>query len=190
MNMVDRLRRCRLPSVHRDSSRRDGVAARHGVVRVLSSGFSVMELMLVITVIGILAAITVPAAVRSRARADLHAARNALASAIGLARQVATQYGRLGQLHIDPDRNVFWVTVDTGSAPGQPVQDTVGEMVHVGPMFGGVRLRANRRLLCFNSRGLGTAAGDCELPNATIVFERLTLAETLTVSRLGRTRKR
>lgn len=149
-----------------------------------------MELMLVITVIGILAAITVPAAVRSRARADLQAARNALASAIGLARQVATQYGRLGRLHIDPDRNVFWVTIDTSSTLGEPVEDTIGAPVHVGRTFGGVRLRANRRLLCFNSRGLGTAAGDCELPNSTIVFERLALSETLTVSRLGRTLKR
>lgn len=146
--------------------------------------------MLVIVVFGILALIAFPGLVRALARVEVAAARDAFASTHALARQVAAQYGRLSKLHVDPIDNKFWLTVDTSSRPGVEVEDTVRPIVLVGEQFAGVRIASNRRLLCFDPRGLGTAAGACNLPNATIVFSRAGAADTVTISRVGRLVKR
>jgi type II secretory pathway pseudopilin PulG len=153
-------------------------------------GFSLVEALIVVTLVGLLAALALPALSEARAKANLAAARDAFAAAHALARQVAPQYGRLARLWIDPPAGRFWVTVDTSTVPDRSVLDTVGPLVDVGSRFGGVRLDSNRRALCFDPNGLGTAAVGCELPNATVIFRRRGFADTVTTSRLGRLLKR
>ena len=155
-----------------------------------NAGFSLTEVILVIGVLTIMGAIVVPSLMRARARVDVAAARRAFESTHDLARQVAAQYGSLARLHIDPDRHRFWVTIDTSSAPGGRGEDTIGPVTHVAGQFGGVTLSSNRRLICYHPYGLGTAQGSCELPNATLVFARSRVVDTVTVSRLGRVRRR
>ncbi|MEE9132712.1 MAG: GspH/FimT family pseudopilin [Gemmatimonadota bacterium] len=156
----------------------------------LRRGFSLAEVLLVVVVLGVLAAIAFPGLVRARARVDVAAAREAFASTHALARQVAAQYGRLCKLHLDPNGNRFWVTTDTSSVPGRQVLDTIRPLVNVGAQFGGVRVEARPATFCFDPRGLATARGDCDLPNATVVFRRGGVADTVTISRLGRLLRR
>lgn len=153
-------------------------------------GFSLIEALIVVTLIGLLAALVFPTLSGARAKADLAAARDAFAATHALARQVAGQYGRLARIRIDPAANRFWVTVDTSTVPDRPAWDTIGPPVDVAARFGGVRLDSNRRTLCFDPNGLGTAALECELPNATVIFQRQQFADTVTISRLGRLLKR
>lgn len=155
-----------------------------------SEGLSLLETMVVIAMLGVMAVIALPSLVRARARLDVSAARGAFVSTHALARQVAAQYGSLSKLHLEAADDRFWVTVDTSSVPGREVQDTVGPVTHVGLQFGGVQFSSNRRLLCLHPYGLATAQRECELPNATVIFERRGVADTVTISRLGRVRRR
>ncbi len=153
-------------------------------------GFSLAEALFVATAIGLAALVAFPSLVRARARVDVAAAREAFAATHALARQVAAQYGRLCRLHLDPDDNRFWVTVDTAHMMGRGILDTVQPIVRVDEQFGGVQIDAAPHTFCFDARGLATARADCDLPNATIVFRRGGVADTVAISRLGRLYRR
>lgn len=155
-----------------------------------TAGFSLAEAVVVAAAIGLAALIAFPSLVRARARVDVEAAREAFAATHALARQVAAQYGRLCRLHLDPALGRFWVTVDTATAVGHQVLDTVQPVVWVGEQFGGVQIDAAPHTFCFDARGLATARADCGLPNATVVFRRGSVADTLAISRLGRLHRR
>jgi len=148
------------------------------------------EALLATAAIGLAALIAFPSLVRARARVDVAAARETFAATHALAREVAAQYGRLCRLHLDPRGNRFWVTIDTAAAPGPEALDTVQPIVWVEEQFGGVQIDAAPHTFCFDARGLATARGDCDLPNATVVFRRGDVADTVAVSRLGRLYRR
>lgn len=153
-------------------------------------GFSLPEALVVAAVIGLLAVIAFPLLSGARARVDVSAAREAFSASHSLARQVAGQYGHLCKLHLDPIENRFWVTVDTSTVPGLQRLDTVRPIVNVDEQFGGVWVESRQATFCFDPRGLATARGDCDLPNATVVFRRGRVADTVTISRLGRLLRR
>jgi len=156
----------------------------------VSWGFSLMEALFAMAIMGVVLAIAFPRLVRARARVDVAAASGAFGSAHSLARQVAGQYGRPGRLHLDPNGNSFWITIDTSSLPGLQILDTIRPVVDIDRQFGGVRVHAKPKTFCFDPRGLPTARGTCDLPNATIVFRRGSVADTVTISRLGRLLRR
>ena len=142
---------------------------------------------MVLAILGLLFLLAAPSLVGSRARAQVVSARRAFRASHALARQIAPQYGRLSKLHIDPRANSFWVTVDTSSVLwGPEMEDTIREVVYVGDRFGGVSIYSNKSLLCFDPRGIGTAARDCQLPNTTVVFSLGGYSDSVTISRLGR----
>jgi type II secretory pathway pseudopilin PulG len=150
------------------------------------SGASLAELVVVVLVVGLLMVIAVPRLARARARMQVVAARRAFTAAHSLARLAAAQYGGLSRLHLDPETDRFWVTADTGSLSGIAVRDTLHPVVRVGRQFAGVTIEGSPRTFCFDPRGLATARGDCDLPNATLVFRRGGITDTVTISRLGR----
>lgn len=152
--------------------------------------YTLVEANIAVAAFGAIALLAVPALSRARARFDVAAARDAFIATQALARQVGGHYGRRAVLHIDTAGNRLWVTVDTSAQRTREVKDTIGPVVRVADEFGGVQLDSNRQRLCFDALGLGTARGDCELPNATVVFSRAAASDTVTISRLGRTLRR
>ncbi|UCF18863.1 MAG: type II secretion system protein [Gemmatimonadota bacterium] len=159
-------------------------------VMVEERGTSLVEILVVLGAFAALFVIAVPGLTRARARVEASAARQAFAASHALARQIAAQYGRLSYLHVDPQSNRFWVTSDTSNSPGRVAIDTIGPIVRVDDRFAGVTLEGTARTFCFDPRGLATARGACGLPNATVVFRAGSVADTVTISRLGRLLKR
>jgi prepilin-type N-terminal cleavage/methylation domain-containing protein len=153
-------------------------------------GFSLAETLVTVALLGLAMLVAIPALRDARARVDVAAARDAFVATHSLARRAAVQYGGLSRLHLDPARGAFWVTADTGSAPGGGPLDTIMPPVRVPERFRGVTLEAAPRVFCFDPRGIATPRGDCDLPNATVVFRRGDFADTVTISRLGRVRVR
>ncbi len=154
-------------------------------------GISLTELAVVVVVLGVVLLIALPSLARARARVEVMAARENFMTLHALARQISVQYGRISKLHVDPGGGRLWVTVDTSSGPGPEAVDTIGGVaLSGGEVDGGVRLEGTPRTLCFDPRGLATARGDCDLPNATLVFRCGAVADTITVSRLGRVLRR
>ncbi|UCC82057.1 MAG: hypothetical protein JSW46_13760 [Gemmatimonadota bacterium] len=156
-----------------------------------TKGVSLAEVAVVVVVVGIVLLVALPSLGRARARVEVMAARESFAALHALARQISAQYGRTSKLHLDPAGSRVWVTVDTSSQAGSEVLDTIGGIALNGGAVGrGVRLEGTPRTFCFDPRGLATARGDCDLPNATLVFRSGAVADTITVSRLGRVLRR
>lgn len=154
------------------------------------SGFSLVEAIVVSAMLGLLLMLALPDYLRARARANVGAARDAFIATHSLAQRIAAQYGRVARLHLDPEANRFWVSVDTGFATPGPSLATILPVVSTQQRFAGVRIEAPTRTFCFDPRGLPTARHDCSLPNATIVFRLGSISQTLTLSRLGRVVRR
>ncbi len=153
-------------------------------------GMSLAEIAIVMVALGALLLIAVPPLARARDRVEVMAARESFSSAHALARQIAVQYGRVTRLRLDPAGGRFWVTADTSVRADAEILDTISVVVLSGAGSRGVSIEAAPRTFCFDGRGLPTARGACDLPNATIVFRRGGAADTVTVSRLGRVRRR
>ncbi|NIW38060.1 MAG: hypothetical protein GWN32_16705 [Gemmatimonadetes bacterium] len=148
-----------------------------------------MEALVVLVVLGVLVTLGYPAWAGFRVRLSVAAASDALAASHALGRQVAAQYGRLSRLHLDPVEDRFWVTIDTAAGWDTGREDTIGPVVHVRDEFDGVEIDGPARLICFDPRGVATPRGDCDLPNTTLVLRRGRVADTVTISRLGRLRR-
>jgi type II secretory pathway pseudopilin PulG len=155
-----------------------------------TEGISLVEIAVVLVVLGAVLVIALPSLARARARVEVMAARENFTTLHALARQISAQYGRISRLHVDPGGGRVWVTVDTSSQAGSEVRDTIGEIWITGGEAGGVWLEGKPRTICFDPRGLATARGDCDLPNATLVFRCGAVADTITISRLGRVLRR
>jgi Tfp pilus assembly protein FimT len=156
-----------------------------------TQGTSLVEVVVVVVVLGIVLLIALPSLARTRARVGVMVARENFTTLHALARQISAQYGRISKLHVDPGGGRIWVTVDTSSRAAAQTLDTIGEIsVGGGELGGGVRLEGTPRTICFDPRGLATARGNCDLPNATLVFRCGAVADTITVSRLGRLLRR
>ncbi|UCC73383.1 MAG: hypothetical protein JSV86_02115 [Gemmatimonadota bacterium] len=153
-------------------------------------GTSLAEVVIVLVTLAALLLIAVPSLARARSRVELAAARQAFASAHAMARQIAAQYGRISRLHLDPGGRRFWVAVDTSSRIGVEALDTIIYVTLGGAGSSGVEVEAAPRTLCFDPRGLATSRGDCDLPNHTVVLRHGDLADTVTISRLGRLLRR
>lgn len=77
------------------------------------SGFSLVELMIVVIVIGIMVSMAMPALSRARSRAALASATARFARTVGVARQAAILRGK--HSHFKMTDGLLWVTVDTGA---------------------------------------------------------------------------
>ena len=145
-----------------------------------NSGFSLMEMMMVLSIMAILGAIGSPKIVSGRQAAQRRAATNQFASAHRLTRVTAVRYGRRAELHVDPATLRFWIVVDTGQTAGVP--DTVRMVSLEGTQ---VTMASNRTILCFDARGLPTTAGACEAADALVTFAEPNKIDTVRFTALG-----
>lgn len=145
-----------------------------------NNGFTMMELLVALSVLAVLTAISSPKIVAQRQAAHRRAATNQFVSAHRLTRATAVRYGRRAELHLDASNLSFRVVIDTGQAGG--AVDTV-RMVSLNT--GQVTMTSDRSVLCFDARGLATAAGSCETADAVVTFAEPGKTDTVRFTALG-----
>jgi prepilin-type N-terminal cleavage/methylation domain-containing protein len=147
-----------------------------------SSGFSLIEMVIVMVILGVIVGISVPGlSTWYRGRA-VHAATDRFASAHGLARSTAIRYGRLSELHINASANSYWIEVDTTGG-----RDTIGGIWQDVP----VTFSSTQSLLCFDQRGLPstrttTASLTCGSPAVKVIFTVQGASDTVETTALGK----
>ena len=98
-----------------------------------SRGFSLLELLLVLALLGILLGVSLPPTARWRDAMAVRAAREDLAAGISWTRLVASTRGG-AVLVLDPATARFWTTTTTGGAERQvDLRERYGVRLDVGP---------------------------------------------------------
>ena len=138
----------------------------------MRNGHTLWELIAVLTIVGILAAIAAPHAVRSRDRATARAAATTLRATLASARDAALAHASAALVVVDAALATVTVVVD---------RDTVLRHALTGDFRS--RLMASRDTIRFGPTGRAFGAS-----NTTLVVRAGAAAETVTVSRVGRVR--
>jgi prepilin-type N-terminal cleavage/methylation domain-containing protein len=139
---------------------------------VHTAGYTILELVTVLTIAGILLAIAIPRVVNSFDRVSVHSAAGDIAAILGSARSLAIVERSAVAVDIDSVSGVLRVRRGAEIVSSRSVGEAHGVLV-----------RRNRDSLTFDSRGLGRGAA-----NLSIVVRRRAAVETVFVSRLGRVR--
>ena len=147
------------------------------------AGFTILDILLVVTFVALLAGITFPRIADVQTRFAVRGSVTAFMSAHSLTRATAIREGGVAELHIDATNDRFWIEVDTTLA-GSGVMDTIGAVVDVGGQ--GVTLSSTQSLLCFDGRGMPSAASGCATTAAAISFQYETVADTISITSLGK----
>ena len=135
-------------------------------------GFTLLELLVVMTVTGIVLAIAVPRARAGLDRAVVRSAATDVRATLGLARTLALAGHAVILVDVDSVRGML--RIRRGSAV--LLRRGVGQ-AH------GVELRATRESLSYDPYGLGRGAA-----NLSVLIRKGVATETVFVSRLGRIR--
>lgn len=139
------------------------------------SGTTLIELVVVMAILALLLAVTVPSAAHWRDAAAVRAARDELAAGLARARAAAASNGGAALL-LDPLNGRFW-TVTAGGFRGEAV--SLGDQYDVSVDPGGAELVVFR----YDGLGIGRLAG------RTVHIRRGRAEAGLTVSAYGRTRR-
>ena len=140
---------------------------------LMRRGFTLLELTLVLSIVGIISAVAVPAIARFRDRAAVHGATSLLASSLADARHQALRWQRRTAIRFDTLSD--YAVVHAGS-------DTLGR-APLGALFQ-IQLSVSRDTIAFYPTGLGYGAA-----NTRLIVARGAAAETVTVSRAGRVKR-
>ncbi|MGQ0641923.1 MAG: prepilin-type N-terminal cleavage/methylation domain-containing protein [Gemmatimonadaceae bacterium] len=141
---------------------------------MLRLGLTLVEVLLVVAIVGVLAAFAAPPYVAARDRASVRSAVTASVAAFDAARALALTRGRHAAVRIDTAGSRLVV---------HSFRDTVLRMP-LGTSWG-VRLSATRDSSAIAPDGLGYGAA-----NVRLIVSRGAAADTVTVSRLGRVARR
>ncbi|MHB1223106.1 MAG: GspH/FimT family pseudopilin [Gemmatimonadaceae bacterium] len=136
------------------------------------AGTTLIELAVVLTLIGILAAFAVPALHRRRDRAAVRQAVQLLTDALAVARDAALA----GAAPVAVGLGEPGATITVHSAADTIERHALGALL-------GVTLRTTRDSMAYGPDGLGIGAA-----NLTVILDRGSASDTLVVSRLGRVR--
>jgi len=147
--------------------------------RLSESGFSLMEILTVIIMIGIMSALAIPRFGNALAKQSVRGARNSIISKHAQAQASAISRGRRTAFAIKGGRlAVLSPNPVTGTV------DYVGRTVDTVTSRFGVTLTFNpttRDTLVFDARGLGV-----ETSSTTIIISKSGLVDTITFGPLGR----
>lgn len=135
-------------------------------------GFSLAELMVVVTIAGVIVALSVPRLARLRDGAAVRGATNDLGAAFSAARHEAIKRRASVAVGIDTSAGV----VELRSAGTRIFHRALGDIY-------GVAITSSRDSAVFDPRGVGFG-----LSNLTVTVRRGSMVDTLTMSRLGRVR--
>ena len=137
------------------------------------AGFSLAEIVVVVTVVGVLVSLAFVPLGRAIDRASVRAASDEIATALAIARQLAVVRSSFVTATLDTLRGS--VTVESG-----------GDTVHHRPVesLHGVTLGTTRSTIRFAPNGLGYGAS-----NLRVIARRRAAADTIFVSRVGRVRR-
>ena len=93
--------------------------------RICRSGFTLIELSIVVFILAVMMAISVPAFVRSYNSSLLNEAVRSFITSTQYARIEAVTHQQTAMLHIDLDRQMFWVSQMMRSEDGSAEEQTV-----------------------------------------------------------------
>ena len=138
------------------------------------SGFTALELAVVMTMIGIIMAMTFPRLAGFRERENSRSAQQQIAAYAAMARAAAIQRGRTASVRFDNDS--MWVTVDT---VGSTLR--LRSAVSLRGNFG-VTLAADQSVITFDPRGFSPSTPSA---GARLVVSKGVLRDSVCVTRLG-----
>lgn len=140
-------------------------------------GVSLLEFMVVLFLIGVIAAIGTPRLTGARARASVYSAKDQVHAALATARAAAIRQGYPAQFHAQAGS--VWVTAANGSATGPQVQ--VGMLAAIEKTLNvSVTTTGNAALIQYDGRGYANLGG-----SGKIWLTRGDLVDSVCVTRLG-----
>jgi prepilin-type N-terminal cleavage/methylation domain-containing protein len=147
-----------------------------------SKGFTVIEMLLVITILGIVTLIGLPRMSAGRSSASVRGARTTLVNMLARTRIAAMETSRITLLKIDGNNAV--ILMRPRLLPGAGNADTLGAVAPLGDSYG-VSVTATIDSVRFEPRGLATGFGT----GTTFLLARNGFTETVRVDGLGRVTK-
>ncbi len=146
-------------------------------------GFTLIEVVIVVTIIGILASFAGPPIARMRTTAALQSGRSQATSALWLAQVTGTRWGRSSTVRIDTVLDMLSVSVDTGSAGA--ASTIVVRQYRLGSDLG-IAIGSNRAAVCYNARGVGTTGPACPSTGGQVTLRSGARADTIRINAAGR----
>lgn len=143
-------------------------------------GFTLIETLLAVVIVGVLALIGYPKVSRALVQTDVRSARTALANMFAKARASATQGSRATALRFDGNQ-VLVTAKPRMTSDGVSVIDTVGTVQNLYAVYG-VTISSDVDSIGFDPRGLGSNFGS----ETTILVARSGHSESITIDGLGR----
>lgn len=139
----------------------------------MRSGITLLELAVIVAILGIVSAISVPRFSALRDRLAVHGATSALTTALADARHLAMRETRYVSFTVDTARGLLVVRSGIDTLDRHPLRQLFG-----------VSLQATRDSIAYYPTGLGYGAS-----NARFIVSRGAAVESVTVSRIGRFRR-
>lgn len=148
------------------------------MLRPGSRGFTLIEMVIVVVLIGVLTTVALPFFRRSTVRADVSGAMDAVSAVHAVAKATAIQRGRTTRL-VMQHSSAYKVWVIATKVTGTGV-DTIGRVEDLGSRFG-VTYTTSRDTLTFTPRGIGA-----DPSGTTVIISKGGILDTLTISAAGR----
>ncbi|UCG85624.1 MAG: prepilin-type N-terminal cleavage/methylation domain-containing protein [Gemmatimonadota bacterium] len=143
-----------------------------------ANGYTLFELLLVIAIIGAVAALTIPRVKGPMLRESVRSARRAMVTQLAVARGAAASRGCRSVVHVvDGASARTWVTACATTGAGV---DTVGTVEELSDRYG-VAVQSSVDSIAFAPNGLAIGSGW-----ASLSFDRVGYSDSLSVSPLGK----
>lgn len=150
------------------------------------AGFTLVETMLAIVIVGVLSVMAYPRVSRALVRNDLRAARTRVVNMISAARAAASQGGRSGSV-LKFNGNTAVVTASPRRTAGVGTEDTLGTVFNLYTTYGTTMSVSNGATqLAFDPRGI--AANVSQQP-VTVTLTRGGYSQQVVIDMLGRVTK-